>query len=81
MDIEVVAKFKVDKVSETVSGSEVTLSPVTGGSKENESFFKWTPYGSIVMGTINPAVASAFKPGDEFEVTFKKRIVEAVTNG
>ena len=65
------AKFKVVSVTETESGNkQVKLQPVTGGSPENAAFFKWTPYGSIDMWTINPAAAEQFKPGVEFYVDF-----------
>ncbi len=69
-DIMVRAKFKVDEVAQTVNGGKVTLSPVTSGSPENEKFFKWTPYGKIEMGTINPDAISQFVPGKEFYLDF-----------
>ena len=65
------AKFKVISVTESEGGNKsVKLQPVTGGSKENESFFKWTPYGEINMGTINQEAAAQFKPGQQFYVDF-----------
>ncbi len=65
------AKFKVISVTESEGGiKSVKLSPVSGGSPENESFFKYTPYGEISMGTINSAVAEQFKPGQQFYVDF-----------
>ncbi|AYP28994.1 hypothetical protein AS1_14 [Marinobacter phage AS1] len=66
------AKFKVETVTQDESGSRVSLTPVTGGSKENEKFFRFTPFGSIEMGTINKEVAKQFVPGDEFYVDFTK---------
>ena len=65
------AKFVVAEVTRTTSGEKVVLMPVTGGSKENESFFKWTPSGKIEMGIINPDIKE-FNPGDEFYVDFTK---------
>jgi len=62
------AKFKVDEVATTVSGTTVRMTPVTSGSPENESFFKWTPFGKIEMGTINPDVK--FIPGKEYFIDF-----------
>lgn len=64
------AKFKVTEVSQTEYGERIKLSPVTGGSPENESFFKWTPSGSIEMGTINTDAAKAFEVGKSFYVDF-----------
>lgn len=65
------AKFKVTSITETEGGNkQIKLQPVTSGSPENAEFFKWTPYGSIDMGTVNPAAAEQFKPGAEFYVDF-----------
>jgi hypothetical protein len=66
------AKFKCDEVAQTTSGSKVTMSPVYSNdpNSENGKFFKWTPFGSIVMGTINPEAAAQFAPGKEFFVDF-----------
>jgi hypothetical protein len=62
----------VETVTQDESGSRVSLTPVTGGSKENEEFFRFTPFGSIEMGTINKEAAKQFVPGDEFYVDFTK---------
>ncbi|WP_320705367.1 hypothetical protein [Enterobacter cloacae] len=64
------AKFKVERTSQTVNGTEIELSPVTSGSKENEQFFKWTPYGSVKIGVVSAETADRFKPGQEFYVDF-----------
>ena len=65
------AKFKVVSVTAHEGGvSSVKLQPVTNGSDENKEFFKYTPFGSIEMGTINPAAASQFNPGSEMYVDF-----------
>ena len=64
------AKFKVDRTSQTVNGTEIELSPVASGSQENEQFFKWTPYGSVKMGIVSAGAAEQFKPGAEFYVDF-----------
>lgn len=65
------AKFRVTQVTKTESGEKVELAPVTGGSPENEKFFKWTPSGKIEMGIVNPEIKE-FNPGDEFYVDFTK---------
>lgn len=67
------AKFKCDSVegkADDGSVSVIRLSPVYTGSAENEQFFKWTPSGSISIGTINPAAAAQFEVGKEFYVDF-----------
>jgi hypothetical protein len=65
------AKFRVVSVTESENGLKTAnLSPVTSGSPENERFFKWTPGGQIVLGTINPEAAKEFYPGREFYVDF-----------
>ena len=51
-------------------GNRITLNAVTSGSPENETFYKWTPSGNIVLETINPAAAEQFVPGKEFYVDF-----------
>ena len=66
------AKFKVESVTQSESGASITLKPVTCGGPENEEFFKWTPWGEIKIGTINPDAAAKFAPGDQFFVDFIK---------
>jgi diacylglycerol kinase family enzyme len=71
--VSVRAKFKVDTVSPAGADgtvSEVKLSAVIGGSPENDKFFKWTPSGSITIGTVNVEAAKQFEPGAEFYVDF-----------
>ncbi|GAB3099717.1 hypothetical protein G8770_03575 [Aestuariicella hydrocarbonica] len=64
------AKFKVQSVTKDANGHSVKLEPVTCGSVENERFFKWTPCGSIQIGTLNEEAANQFEPGKEFYVDF-----------
>lgn len=64
------AKFKVDRVSQTLSGTEIELTPVMGDSEDNKKFFKYTPYGSLKMGVVNPDAAEQFTPGAEFYIDF-----------
>ncbi|AOY88635.1 hypothetical protein BKP64_10895 [Marinobacter salinus] len=66
------AKFKVESVTKFDNGNSVKLSPVTSGSEENESFFHYTPFGTIEIGTINENAAADFTPGAEFYVDFTK---------
>ena len=67
---QVRAKFLVHSVTETADGKQVRLFPVTSGSAENTSFYKWTPSGSIELGTVNPEAAKHFVPGRQFYVDF-----------
>ena len=82
------AKFKIIKVTPSdifgKNGGEVILSPVTCGSEENERFFNMTPYGQIIMGTINKNILNQFEVGEEMYVDFtpaKEPKVCKITNG
>lgn len=47
--------------------------PVVGdGSKENESFSKYTPSGSLEMTVTNPALIGQIKIGDTFYLDFTR---------
>lgn len=64
------AKFRLIRKVELLEGGELEFSPVTTGSAENESFFKWTPYGTITIGTVNETVLNAMQIGKEYYVDF-----------
>ena len=65
------AKFRCRSRELQESGGEVIrLTPVTGGSRENESFYKWTPAGEILLQTINPEAGKEFVPGKDYYVDF-----------
>ena len=65
------AKFKVQELITREGGhGSVKLSPVMGGSPENDKFFKWTPGGCIDIGTVNPEALAQFIPGAQFYVDF-----------
>lgn len=73
------AKFYVSEVKQSKNsygGTEgdllttIKLQPVTGNNEENKQFFRWTPAGSIDLGTVNPAVVEQFHIGDEFYIDF-----------
>lgn len=51
-------------------GSKIVLEPVTSGSPENESFFKYTPGGKIELTVVNPEAVKQFKEGEEYYVDF-----------
>lgn len=62
------AKFKCTALNPKDGGGNVTLEPVIGGSDENDSFFKYTPYGRLEMGTINQAAFDAFEVGHSYYI-------------
>src|SRR5687768_4729339 len=78
------AKFRVHKIERSLmfvrdpasgkheqrEGSTIHLSPVTGGSEENDSFYYYTPTGSIQLGTINEDAATQFPLGADLYVEF-----------
>jgi hypothetical protein len=63
-------KMKLEKKTQTTSGRELSLNPVTGGSAENDAFFKYTPYGEISIGLVNATVADAMTVGKAYYVDF-----------
>ncbi|MGV3707609.1 MAG: hypothetical protein ACO1Q7_02130 [Gemmatimonas sp.] len=73
------AKFRVTSKTEQLSGTETLVSvkaaPVTanlGPDHENSKFWKYTPSGEVVLGTINAAAAAYFEIGKEYYVDFIK---------
>ena len=74
------AKFRVHNVTPFTdqtgkpNGYKVSLSPVydSDPSSENGKFYQATPWGEIILGTMNPAAAEQFTPGSMFYVDFTK---------
>lgn len=62
-------KVRLDKITRTATGYELTYAPVTYGE-----FFKYTPYGQIHLGTINENVVRDLEPGKEYYVEFTEAI-------
>lgn len=61
------AKFQVLSVDNRIGGAQnIEAQPVMSGSKENESFSKWTPGGHLKLQITNPDAQNFFKPGMEF---------------
>lgn len=50
----------------------VSLHPVVSGSKENESFSRWTPSGSLLMTITNPSAFGFFEAGKEYYLDISK---------
>lgn len=67
------AKFKVNSIKlQSGDAYSVELFPVTSGSEENQSFYKWTPSGRIELLTINADAAAQFEVDGEYYVEFTK---------
>ncbi len=64
------AKFRCTAKNQTETGYTLTFEPVTSGSPENDSFYKWTPWGKLEMGTINDEAAKGFVPGQSYYLDF-----------
>lgn len=65
------AKFKVANISHDASGSaRIILHPVYTGSKENETFWKYTPAGFIDITITNPDAITVFEIDKEYYVDF-----------
>jgi len=65
------AKMKCEAVEPSGAsdgGGTVRFCPVINGSPENESFYKYTPGGSLVLSTINQAAFDQFTAGKEYYV-------------
>lgn len=65
------AKFTVESKTEKNCGPqrpgfEVELTPVVGDTEENERFFRYTPYGKLTMGLVNPETAAAIEVGKTY---------------
>lgn len=65
-------KVKLQSILKDQNGSTVTFQPVTGGSPDNQNFFKFTPYGEIKLGVINDAVVDKLEIGGEYYVDFSR---------
>lgn len=72
------AKFRcIQKVEKTFGpdnekGYDIHLYAVTDDIEENSRFFKFTPYGELTMGVLNPDAAVQFEEGKDYYVDFKE---------
>ena len=73
-------KFRCDTITKQVgelqSGEmlyKAIFAIVTGGSKENEEFFKWTPSGQLQIGLYKEDI---FQPGKEYYIDITEAITE-----
>jgi hypothetical protein len=65
-------KVKLEEITKTLNGTSVKFTPVTTGSIENQSFFKYTPYGEIKLGIVNDSVTDKLVVGREYYVDFSE---------
>lgn len=64
------AMFTLDEKIQTRDGFRLKFTAVTGDSELAERYFKWTPWGSLEMGTINADAATQFEPGKSYYLDF-----------
>lgn len=57
-------KFFCKEIVLNQDGQKITLEPVMSGSKENDEFFKYTPFGKLEIGTVNKNIK--FEPGKNY---------------
>jgi len=53
-----------------MGGAVIDLEPVISGSKENEKFFHYTPWGKLKMGIVNLTATEQFEVGKEYYIDF-----------
>lgn len=61
-------KFKCESIEVTGEQKNIILRAVTNGSPENESFFKYTPSGTLSFGCVNERASSQFEVGKEYYI-------------
>ena len=59
-------KFVCDAKTETLNGYQSEMRPVTSGSPENESFFRFTPHGDLKIGLVSAETARTFEVGKHY---------------
>jgi hypothetical protein len=69
--MDILAMFKVERITIWESCGEVILEPVKSGSDENKQSLKFMPADQIKMTIDNLPALEVFKPGRIFYVTFQ----------
>lgn len=59
-------------------GYYLAFTPVTTGSEENKSFFKYTPGGQFQLNLTQAETAEKFVVGNEYYVDFTPTVIEGV---
>ena len=66
------AKMQLNRI-ELMKGSMIVhMNPVTGGNKEDNSYSKYTPSGSLSLQVTNESLFDKLTVGDVFYVDFTK---------
>ena len=81
MNLMILAKFKIDQITEDYTGSNEAGEPVTqksikmsaviGQDDPNKEWSKWTPSGRIEMVVTNPTAVEQFKVGKIYSITMQ----------
>lgn len=61
-------KFKVRSMTIFESGASILMAPVVSGSKENETFYQYTPGGELKLEIVNHETAMQFQAGKEYYI-------------
>jgi hypothetical protein len=48
----------------------LNFTPVCSGSEENKAFWRWTPSGSVQLGTVNQEAWKHFEIGKDYYLDF-----------
>lgn len=74
--MNVKARFRCTEIKNLLTSSPtdvlatITMIPVYGDGKGNESWSKYTPSGKLEMNVTNPAAIAGFELGKTYELTF-----------
>lgn len=68
------AKVIVNSVENFGHSERPKMSPVTGGSPEDNNYSQATPGGSLELYISNPAAFGFFKSGKKYHVTFTEAV-------
>lgn len=60
--------LNAEKKSGEATAYDVQMTPVSGGSDENEEFFASTPGGVFTLLTVNEEAGKMFKQGKEYYI-------------
>ena len=66
-------KMRCEHVHQDEYAHSVRMVPVTGGSEENEQFFKATPGGQLELSVMNQ---QHFEPGKEYYIDISEAVKE-----
>ena len=70
--MQIRCKFMCESKTIRKDGVSVKLIPVTHGSPENESFYKWTPFGEMTLGLLSLETGEGFIPAKEYYINISE---------